>query len=53
LFRCSPEPIILEFRKKKVIVKQHEIGRDCGFGVNVTAEGTYKKISSRAPKFEE
>ncbi len=26
---------------------------DCGFGHNVMASGTYKKVSSKKPKFEE
>jgi hypothetical protein len=41
--------IILKFTGAKLVVKQTGI---CGFGHNVTAEGTYKKVSSKKPKFE-
>ena len=47
---CSIE---LRFAGKKLIVKQTGSDADCGFGHNVTADGTYTKRSSRAPKFEE
>ena len=41
--------ITLRFADDKLIVTQTGI---CGFGHNVSAEGTYKKISSKKPKFE-
>ena len=41
--------ITLKFTGGKLIVTQNGI---CGFGFNVTAEGTYKKVSSRKPKFD-
>jgi hypothetical protein len=41
--------ITLKFTGSKLMVTQTGI---CGFGHNVTAEGTYKKISSNKPKFE-
>lgn len=41
--------ITLKFTGGKLVVTQVGI---CGFGFNVTAEGTYKKISSRKPKFD-
>lgn len=34
-------------------VTQDGSDSDCGFGNNVTAAGTYIKVSSRKPKFEE
>jgi hypothetical protein len=40
--------ITLKFTGGKLLVTQTGI---CGFGHNVSAEGTYKKISSRKPKF--
>jgi hypothetical protein len=40
--------IVLKFTGGKLLVTQTGI---CGFGHNVSAEGTYKKISSRKPKF--
>src|SRR6266566_4830587 len=46
----SPEgQITMKFANGKLVVTQTGT---CGFGNNVTAEGTYKKISSRKPKFE-
>ena len=41
--------ITLKFANGKLIVTQTGI---CGFGHNVTAEGTYKKVSSKKPKFD-
>jgi hypothetical protein len=41
--------ITLKFTGGKLVVTQTGI---CGFGFNVTAEGTYKKVSSKKPKFE-
>ncbi|MDQ3817673.1 MAG: hypothetical protein M3362_08290, partial [Acidobacteriota bacterium] len=47
---CS---ISLKFAGNKLIVKQSGSDADCGFGHNVTADGTYIKRSSRPPKFEQ
>ena len=41
--------IRLKFTGSKLVVTQTGI---CGFGHNVSAEGTYKKVSSKKPKFE-
>jgi hypothetical protein len=41
--------ITLKFTGEKLVVTQTGI---CGFGHNVTAAGTYKKVSARKPKFE-
>ena len=41
--------ITLEFTHGKLVVAQIGI---CGFGNNVTAAGTYKKVSSSKPKFD-
>jgi hypothetical protein len=41
--------ITLKFTGSKLVVTQTGI---CGFGHNVSAEGTYKKVSSKKPKFE-
>ena len=41
--------ITLTFTAGKLIVTQTGI---CGFGHNVSAEGTYKKVSFKKPKFE-
>jgi hypothetical protein len=41
--------ITLKFSGGKLIVTQTGM---CGFGHNVSAEGTYKKVSSKKPNFE-
>jgi hypothetical protein len=41
--------ITLKFARGKLMVAQTGI---CGFGHNVTAAGTYKKVSARKPKFD-
>jgi hypothetical protein len=41
--------ITLKFANGKLVVTQEGI---CGFGFNVTAAGTYKKSSSKKPKFD-
>ena len=41
--------ITMKFAKGKLVVDQEGI---CGFGHNVSAAGTYRKISSRKPKFD-
>ncbi|MCA1850594.1 MAG: hypothetical protein LC672_06005, partial [Acidobacteria bacterium] len=46
---CS---ITLKFAGRKLIVTQSGTDADCGFGHNVSAQGTYTKRSSRPPKFE-
>lgn len=40
--------ITLEFKANRVIVAQE--GYSCGFGFNVEAGGTYRKVSSNPPK---
>jgi hypothetical protein len=42
--------ITLKFTGGKLVVTQTGI---CGFGHNVTAAGTYKKVSAKKPKFGE
>ncbi len=42
--------ITMKFTRGKMIVTQES---NCGFGHNVTADGTYRKTSSRKPKFDE
>ena len=45
--------IRIKFVKPGVIeVTQEQDGAGCGFGYNVTAAGTYKKVSSKKPKFD-
>ena len=41
--------ITLKFAGGKLVVTQTSI---CGFGFNVTAAGTYKRVSSKKPKFD-
>jgi hypothetical protein len=42
--------IVLKFKNGKLIVKQEGI---CGFGAGVVADGTYRKVSGKKPKFGE
>jgi hypothetical protein len=40
-------------RPGTIKVSQEGTDAGCGFGHNVSADGTYKKVSSKRPKFEE
>ena len=40
--------IRMQFARSKLLVKQEG---SCGFGLNVTADGTYSKVSRRKPVF--
>jgi hypothetical protein len=42
--------IKMVFAEDRLNVEQEGI---CGFGLNVTATGTYRKVSARQPKFED
>jgi hypothetical protein len=42
--------IIMRFTRGKLVVTQEGV---CGFGNKVTAEGTYRRTSTRKPKFGE
>lgn len=45
--------IVIKFVKAgQIEVSQEQEGAGCGFGFNVSANGTYKKISSAKPKFD-
>jgi hypothetical protein len=44
--------ITITFLPGKIVVKQDGADFDCGFGHNVYATGTYRKIKSGKPKFE-
>ena len=44
--------ITMTFLPRKIVVKQDGSDADCGFGHNVYATGTYRKIRSGKPKFE-
>jgi hypothetical protein len=41
--------ITLQFAHDKLVARQEG---DCGFGLNVSAAGTYKRVSSKKPEFE-
>src|SRR5438128_6043622 len=54
---CIPEDtqgckITMTFLPGKIVVKQEGDDATCGFGHNVYATGTYKKIRSGRPKFQ-
>ena len=44
--------IMMKFVAGKIVVKQAGSDADCGFGHNVYATGTYRKIRGGKPKFE-
>jgi hypothetical protein len=44
--------ITMTFLPGKIVVKQDGSDADCGFGHNVNATGTYRKIRSGRPKFQ-
>ena len=44
--------ITMTFLRGKLVVKQDGDDATCGFGHNVYATGTYKKVRSGKPKFE-
>lgn len=49
----GPCTITIKFvRPGTIRVTQEGTDADCGFGHNVMADGTYKKVSSAKPKFE-
>ncbi len=45
--------ITLKFLPGKLVVTQEGGDFNCGFGHNVTADGTYRKISRAKPKFDQ
>lgn len=52
VYENSSCKLTLKFTSGKIrIVQSDEIG-DCEFGFNVTASGSYRKISSRKPRFD-
>lgn len=49
----GPCTITIKFvRPGTIKVTQDGTDADCGFGHNVTADGTYRKVNSRKPTFE-
>jgi len=44
--------VTMKFSANKVVVTEGEEIDDCGFGANVTAAGSYRKIDSKKPKFD-
>jgi hypothetical protein len=42
----------MEFFPNKLRITQGEGFGDCGFGANVTATGTYRKVDNKKPKFD-
>jgi|SRR5882672_7736856 len=42
----------MEFLPARVRITQSDEVGDCGFGANVTAAGSYRKIHSKKPKFD-
>lgn len=49
----GPCKITIKFvRPGEVKITQSGSDSDCGFGHNVTSQGTYRKVSGKKPKFE-
>ena len=44
--------ITMRFTLGKVVVTESTANPPCGFGVNVTANGSYRKVDNRNPKFD-
>jgi hypothetical protein len=44
--------IKMEFLANKVRISESDEVGDCGFGVNVTAAGSYRKTDTKKPKFD-
>jgi hypothetical protein len=44
--------ITMKFSANKVVITEGDETDDCGFGANVTAAGSYRKIDSKKPKFD-
>ena len=44
--------ISMQFSRTGVVVREDHAGDDCGFGVNVSAAGVYRKIDSKKPRFQ-
>jgi len=42
----------IEFLPDRIRITQSDEVGDCGFGANVTATGTYRKIDNKKPKFD-
>jgi len=51
-YRAGACRISIRFTGNRAVVAQTGSDSDCGFGLNVSASGTYTKRSSRAPKFD-
>jgi hypothetical protein len=47
----NPCKITLKFSKPGTLIVTTENGLECGFGLNVSADGRYKKTSGAKPKF--
>ena len=47
----NPCKITLKFSKPGALIVTTENGLECGFGLNVSADGRYKKSSGAKPKF--
>ena len=51
VFESGTCRITMKFSSSKVEITESDENGDCGFGANVTAAGTYRKINSKTPKF--
>lgn len=44
--------VTMAFASNRVTITTDDVIDDCGFGANVAASGTYRKINSKNPKFD-
>jgi len=52
LYESGQCRISIRFVGNKAIVRQTETNGACGFGLNVSAEGTYRRRNARRPEFD-
>lgn len=52
IYQADSCKLRIEFLPTKARIMQSDEVGDCGFGANVTATGSYRKIDSRKPKFD-
>ena len=52
IFESGTCQITMKFTSNKVVITEGDDNGECGFGTNVTAAGSYRKIDNRKPKFD-
>lgn len=52
IFESGTCQITMKFASNRVGISESDDNGDCGFGANVTAAGSYRKINNKRPKFD-